>query len=236
MSNVAIASAVTRSDEKTRKLGHFWGRGLCRACKVDVSVEGGDRVAWDEPLLVMANHQSYFDIPVLYATLPISPSMLAKKELFGIPLFGRAMHAMGCIPIDRSNRRQSFASLRDAALQAQRGLPLVIFPEGTRSMDGRIHDLKKGPFHLAELAGVPVVPVGIRGTHEVLAKDAALVRGGPVHVRIGEPLVLEGRGARAREIMRRRVREALVELSGLPAAEVREGPEGRETEDESASA
>src|SRR5689334_383646 len=80
-----------------------------------VASRGGEAVDWGRPLIVMANHQSYIDIPVLYAVLPDSFGMLAKRELFRIPLFSSAMHAMRCIPIDRGNRRQSFESLRHAA-------------------------------------------------------------------------------------------------------------------------
>src|SRR5262249_45390811 len=109
--------------------------------------------------------------------------------------------------------------LRDAALRAQNGQSILIFPEGTRSVDGRIHPLKKGPFHLAELAGVPIVPVGIQGTRDVLAKDSAIVRAAPVTVRFGAPMRFDGQGGGGGDDFRARVRQALVALSGLPAAD-----------------
>jgi 1-acyl-sn-glycerol-3-phosphate acyltransferase len=125
---------------------------------------------------------------------------------------------MRCVPIDRGNRRQSFESLRRAAEQVRLGNSIVVFPEGTRSADGYVHDLKKGPFFLAEMAEVPIVPVGIRGTRDALAKDGLLVQSARVEVAIGKPLMQRESGPGARDRMRQAVRSALIELSGLPAA------------------
>src|SRR5439155_6119917 len=176
------------------------GTNLCRVCGIEVTTRGGDDVRWSEPLIVMANHQSYVDIPVLYAAMPEPFGMLAKQELFRVPVFSAAMRGMRCVPIDRDNRRQSFESLRQAADQMRSGQSIVVFPEGTRSEDGCIQELKKGPFYLAEMAKVPIVPVGIRGTRHSLAKDGIFVRSGQVHVAIGVPILQEktGQGARDR--------------------------------------
>jgi 1-acyl-sn-glycerol-3-phosphate acyltransferase len=219
MSEAAIASSlVDPSGETTRKLARFWGTNLCRVCGIEVTTRGGDDVRWSEPLIVMANHQSYVDIPVLYAALPEPFGMLAKQELFRLPVFSAAMRGMRCVPIDRGNRRQSFESLRQAADQVRTGKSIVVFPEGTRSSNGSIQELKKGPFYLAEMAGVPIVPVGIRGTRQALAKDRVFVRGAKVEVAIGAPLVQAKSGSGARERMREEVRAALVELSGLSSS------------------
>jgi len=221
MSEAAVAtSLMDSSGATTRRLARLWGTQMCRVCGVEVTVHGGEAVAWDEPLILMANHQSYFDIPVLYATLPHPFGMLAKQELFRVPVFSAAMRGMRCVPIDRSNRRQSFESLKRAADQVRGGNSIVVFPEGTRSPDGRVQELKKGPFYLAEMAEVPIVPVGIRGTREALAKDGLLVRGAKVEVSIGAPLVQEKKGQPARDRLRESVRSALIELSGQRAREV----------------
>ncbi len=141
MSEAAVASSlVDPSGSVTRKLARFWGITLCRFCGVDVRAEGGEGVRWNEPLIVMANHQSYLDIPVLYATLPEPFGMLAKQELFRVPIFSSAMRGMRCIPIDRGNRRQSLESLRQAADLVRNGNSIVVFPEGTRSADGRARE------------------------------------------------------------------------------------------------
>jgi len=141
-------------------------------------------------------------------------------------VFRAAMRGMRCVPIDRKNKRQSFESLRKAAEQVQGGNSIVVFPEGTRSVDGRIHELKKGPFYLAELAAVPIVPVGINGTRGVLPREGVLVRSSDVSVVIGKPIANGRKGADGRERLRSEVRAALIELSGLPPAEAQGGPEG----------
>src|SRR5215471_10042517 len=134
MSEAAVASSLLdRSGDTTRRFARFWGTTLCRTCGIRVAARGGERVDWERPLIVMANHQSYVDIPVLYAALPVPFGMLAKRELFRLPLFSAAMRSMRCVSIDRNNRRQSFESLRQAAEQVQHGSSIVIFPEGTRN-------------------------------------------------------------------------------------------------------
>jgi len=219
MSEAAIAaSLLDPSGRTTRRLARFWGTEMCRRCGIAVSTRGGDAVAWNEPLIVMANHQSYFDIPVLYTALPEPFGMLAKQELFRVPIFRAAMRGLRCIPIDRGNRRQSFESLKKAAAEVRAGNSIVVFPEGTRSDDGAIQELKKGPFYLAEMAGVPIVPVGIRGTRDALSKQGVFVRGAEVEVSIGAPLVTSQPGQAARDRLRDAVRAALVDLSGSRAS------------------
>jgi 1-acyl-sn-glycerol-3-phosphate acyltransferase len=219
MSHLAIGSSlVDRSGETTRRFARFWGKTICRACGLRVAVRGGERVDWHRPLIVMANHQSYLDIPVLYAVLPEPFGMLAKRELYRFPVFSAAMRAMRCIPIDRNNKRQSFESLREAAARIQGGNSIVVFPEGTRSPDGNIQELKKGPFYLAEMASVPIVPVGIRGTYDSLAKGSLAVQRADVDVVIGTPIVDNDKGQGVRERLRDSVHRALIELSGLAAA------------------
>jgi 1-acyl-sn-glycerol-3-phosphate acyltransferase len=188
---------------------------LCRTCGVEVVTKGGAAVKWDEPLIVMANHQSYLDIPVLYTALPEPFGMLAKQELFRLPIFSAAMRGLRCIPIDRENVRQSLASLRQAADQIRAGKSIVVFPEGTRSADGELQELKTGPFYLAEMARVPVVPVGIRGTRTALPKSHLLVRAARVEVEIGEPILPARRGPAERERLRASVHAALRELSAV---------------------
>lgn len=227
MSEAAIASSLLDpSGRSTRRLARFWGQQLCRFCGVDVQVQGGERVRWDQPLIVMANHQSYLDIPVLYAALPEPFGMLAKQELFRVPVFSSAMRALRCVPIDRGNRRQSFESLKQAADLVRSGNSIVVFPEGTRSDDNSIRELKKGPFYLSEMAAVPIVPVGIRGTRDALAKNGVLVHGAKVRVSIGEPLAQAKKGQGARDQLRASVHDAIVDLSGLPRAQLQGDGEG----------
>jgi 1-acyl-sn-glycerol-3-phosphate acyltransferase len=158
----------------------------------------------------MSNHQSHLDIPVLYATLP-SPTirMLAKKELFRIPFWGRGLRAAEFVEVDRSNHARAVQSIEHAAALVRDGVSIYLAPEGTRSRDGRIGPLKKGGFHLALGTGTPIVPVAVAGTLDILPRGGrAMNTGRPVRVRIGAPIAPEGRDL---EDLMREVRDFLVQ-------------------------
>lgn len=216
MSQYAMALALsspTRRAERVRSVARQWAETMCRACGIEIRASFDEGIDFGAPLLLMANHQSFFDIPVLYTVLPEPYGMLAKKELFHIPFFGKAMTALGCVPVDRSRPGDGHAAIREAAMQVREGSSLVVFPEGRRSFDGKLLPLKKGPFHLAQMAEVPIVPVGIRGTHEALPRGSAFVKPAKVEVRFGAPLFV-GASKEGREEARHRVSDELLRLSG----------------------
>jgi 1-acyl-sn-glycerol-3-phosphate acyltransferase len=136
----------------------------------------------------VANHQSQFDIFVLDGYFDMDFRWLAKKELFRIPLFGWAMLLAGSIPVDRSHGRQALKSLDQAAKRIAAGASVIIFPEGTRSPDGKLQPFKAGGMQLAIKSGVELVPMAIIGTHEILPKGKILSRPGQVLIRVGEPV------------------------------------------------
>lgn len=183
---------VTRStiDERTR----WFGRRVIELLDIRLTASGTENVP-PRPVIYMSNHQSHLDIPVLYATLP-SPSirMLAKTELFRIPLWGASLRAAEFIEVDRSNHARSLASIEEAARLVRDGVSIYLAPEGTRSRDGRIGRLKKGGFHLALGTGAPIVPVAICGTIDILPRGGKVMRSGqPVSVQIGPPIEVAGR-------------------------------------------
>jgi 1-acyl-sn-glycerol-3-phosphate acyltransferase len=145
-------------------------RGGMRAAGIRVRTEGRERLDPTKPYIFMSNHVSNLDPPVLLPALPGRASVLTKKALFRIPILGYAMKQVGMVPIDRANRESAFASLHAAAEALRSGLHLMVFAEGTRSPDGCLQPLKKGPFHVAQESGVPVVPVTILGTYEAQPK------------------------------------------------------------------
>ncbi len=171
-----VAAIFTKSGDMPHKVARSWARAVLKISGVDVTVTGISRIDHDRSCIVMANHQSNFDIPVLLAHLPIQFRWLAKAELFRIPVFGRAMRSCGYISIDRSNRESAFRSLAKAAAMVQDGTSIVVFPEGTRSIDGIIKPFKKGPFVLAVDAGVPIVPIVINGTWSIMPKDRLTIK------------------------------------------------------------
>lgn len=172
-----------------------FGQRVVERADMRLEVVGREGVSADRSYVFMSNHQSHIDIPVLYATVPVRRlRMVAKKELFDVPVFGRAMRVAGFVEIDRQNREQAVDSLRRAGEQIAAGTSVWIAPEGSRSRDGYVGPLKKGGFHLARETGTPIVPVAISGTYRVLPPRAkGMRRGVQVRVVYGAPIEVEGR-------------------------------------------
>jgi len=138
--------------------------------------------------IFMSNHVSNLDPPLLIPLIPRRTSVLVKKELFKIPIIGRAMLMGQLVPIDRSNREAAIASVREAEQVVRSGLNMTVFPEGTRSPDGKLQTFKKGAFYLATDTGVPIVPITIVGTEELLPKGRHLVKPGRVKIVFHPPI------------------------------------------------
>ncbi len=171
------------------------------------------------PAIYMANHQSLFDIPVLFVTLPGQARMLAKNSLFRIPIFGWAIRLGGFISIDRSDRSRAKESFDAAVDRLRAGTSALVFPEGTRSLDGRLAAFQRGGLLLALKSGLPIVPVGIEGTLGVQPKSSFAIRPRTIHVRYGEPIEVGEYGIRDRERLSQRVREAVAELARTELAQ-----------------
>lgn len=163
----ALIGTLTHARSDARLRG--WAERLIAITKTSVHVSGLEHVP-ERPCVVMSNHQSYADIPLIYGALPqrICLRMVAKQELFYVPLWGRAMRDSGFIPIVRSDRKRAIESLTIAQEQLARGTYIWIAPEGTRSRSGELGQLKKGGFILARDTGVPILPVTIVGAQAIM--------------------------------------------------------------------
>jgi len=179
-----------RSERIFRRCAIIWANILIEWCGIEVHKNiKCKREEFVEPILFMSNHQSHYDIPTIYSTLPIFTMFLAKKELRKIPFLGWAMWITGFVFIDRKNRQEAFKSIEEAAEQfVKEKRSIVIFPEGTRSKDGLLQQFKKGGFHLAIQAKAKIIPIGIWGTIFVLPKGSWFVKPGKVVITIGEPI------------------------------------------------
>jgi 1-acyl-sn-glycerol-3-phosphate acyltransferase len=212
--------AVDRSGAKTQRVALEWGKAMAKHAGVETEIHGLRPELFDAPVIVMANHASHFDIPILLSVLPRCPGFLAKKELFDFPVFGPAMKGIHCIPIDRADRKQSLDAIEKAAGLVREGGRLVVFPEGTRGNGKQLRTLKKGPFHLVQRARVPIVPVGLTGTAAVCPRDNFKVYPGKVTIRFGEPITFAPERpqnlAAERRVIMERVADSLSALSGLP--------------------
>lgn len=194
-----------------------WSRQLLADAKIELRVTGLEHATKGENFVVMSNHQSLYDIPVLFQALRRRIRMVAKRELFRVPVWGRAMRAAGFIEVDRENHERAVESLRRAAEAIEGGTDVWISPEGTRSRDGSLQAFRKGGFHLALDAGARILPVSIEGTRSVLQAGGYTVHpGATVSVTLHAPVDSRLYSVDTLEALMARVREAI--LAGLPAA------------------
>jgi 1-acyl-sn-glycerol-3-phosphate acyltransferase len=178
-------------DRKGRVVHHYarlWGKVALLANRVKVTVEGIENVKGEGPYIFMSNHQGTYDIFTLLGYLPFQFKWLAKKELFSIPFFGWTMAAAGYVSIDREGTRQTVEAMNEAAERIRDGMSVVIFPEGSRSPDGTIQPFKKGGFTLAIKSKVPIVPIAIAGSREIMPKDKLTATRGEIRVRMDHPI------------------------------------------------
>ncbi len=166
---------------------HVWGPLGLWLSGARLEVEPLPRLP-EGPLVFASNHESALDIWVLFALLPRSVRFLAKQELFDLPVFGAYMRLGGHIPVDRRHHVKAVQSLRRAGAAVRAGTSLIVFAEGTRTKDGRVHAFKKGPFVVAKEAGVPVVPVAISGSGRITPSGQVAVWPGTIRVALGEPV------------------------------------------------
>ncbi len=194
-------------------LARFWSRLTLKMVGVRFAAAYHPRLDPSRPCIYVANHQSQLDIPALVLAMPTEFRIVAKRELLYIPIFGWTLWLAGFIFIDRGDRERAIRSLEMAARRIRRGTSIVVFAEGTRSPDGRLLPFKKGGFVLAIQAGVPIVPVSIRGGHALLPKGSLKSRRGTIEILFGEPVETTGYTFETRdrliEAVRRRVAAGL---------------------------
>ncbi|BBO89392.1 lysophospholipid acyltransferase family protein [Desulfosarcina ovata] len=208
---VILCSFFSHTGNFPHLLARLWANSILWVSRVKITVVGAERLDQKRSYIYMANHQSNADIPLLLGRLPVQFRWLAKAELFRIPIFGRAMRGVGYISIDRSNRKSAFESLTRAARTIRDGTSVLIFPEGTRSPDGNLLPFKKGGFVLAVDSGVPIVPIVIRGTRDIVPKGHFMIRPTPVRMEILDPLETADYTRKTKDALLQRVRTILTE-------------------------
>lgn len=177
----------------TQLVYRLFGKLTLLSSGVKVNSIFKEELCKNKEYIFVSNHLSYLDIPVLMTVLPKNIRFIYKKSLSWIPIFGWSMYLGRYIPIDRKNAWSALDSLKKAAKRINQGLSIVIFPEGTRSKDGKTSDFKKGIFLLAEYANVEIVPVAINGTYEILNRYSLKIKPGVVTVSVGKPIKFEKR-------------------------------------------
>jgi 1-acyl-sn-glycerol-3-phosphate acyltransferase len=208
--------ALTGDGERFRRLERTWADVLATAWGMRVSSYGAEQLDPRGTYIFMANHQSHTDIVALIVALPLVPGFLAKKELRSVPILGSAMDVGGHVFIDRSQRAKAIEAIDEAARVVRGGASIVVFPEGTRHEREAVSTFKKGGFHLALRAGVPVVPIGLRGTRALLPRHSRMIRSGDVSVHIGAPILPETLETLGLDGTMQRVRRDIAALAAMP--------------------
>lgn len=164
-----------------------WAAGIMKRTKSRIEIEGLENLP-EGPVLFISNHEGNFDIPVLLSAIPKPFGFISKKEVKKLPIIPVYMEEMNCVFLDRTDRRSSFKSITDSAEKLKEGHSILIFPEGTRSKGEMVGEFKSGFMRIAKDAGVPIVPIAISGTSEVMEKNNNKIRPGNIKVRILKPV------------------------------------------------
>jgi len=206
---VLAATIASVSPRAGFHCGTIWSRCLCWANFTPVFVHGRDHIRPGQSYVIMANHSSHFDVLAFYGHWIRQFRWVIKQELRKVPGLGWGCATIGHIFVDRSNRAAAIASLEAARPQLQGGVSVLFFPEGTRSPDGDLLPFKKGGFMMAMQLGLPILPVTITGTREVLPARTIALLPGAVHIQIGDPIDTTSYGEDERDRLMEDVREAI---------------------------
>jgi 1-acyl-sn-glycerol-3-phosphate acyltransferase len=207
-----VISLFEKDGRKQIAIARAWARCLLAGSGIQVKVEGREKIDANGSYVFAANHLSYMDTPVILANIP-DFRFLAKIGLFKIPLLGTHLATAGHIPVPRGDARAAVKTMTTAAqVIRERGISILIFPEGGRSQTGELDAFQEGAAYIAIRAGVPLVPIALQGTREVLPFGSGHVRSGSVTLRIGDPIPTSGAQVRDRERITAELRDRVVSL------------------------
>ena len=206
---ICILSAFFFGQNAAHTIAVLWSRFCCYMIPVRVRITGKEHFHRDISYIIVANHQSMVDIPVLHGRLGLKIKWIIKKELEHIPVFGYACKKLGCIYIDRHDSSAAIQSIHDAGRKLQKGASVLFFPEGTRTRDGRVHSFKKGAFRFAKESGLPVLPITIENTIRILPPETLDLYPGTVRVRIHPPVDLSDTPAEELDSAISRIRDTI---------------------------
>jgi 1-acyl-sn-glycerol-3-phosphate acyltransferase len=185
-------SLLDKSGRKQHWCARVWCKLIANTALAPVHVHGVENIEKTRSYVFLSTHQSYMDIPAMLGYLPVQLRIAAKKSLFKIPFMGWHLWRAGHIPIDRSSTEKAIESMKRAEDKIRDGICAFVFPEGTRSHTGALQNFKKGGFKLAIHTGVPIVPITIIGSRQVLPRDSIVFRAGQIDMYIDPPIETKG--------------------------------------------
>ena len=180
---------------------------------VKLEVNGLDNIPDDQAVLFVGNHISFFDIIVTYPLMKRPTGYIAKKEIRKVPFLSWWMYFVNCIFLDRKDPRQGLKSVLEASEKIKNGTSIFLFPEGTRSKDGKLAQFKDGGFKIATKAKAPIIPIGIQGTSDILENHFPIIKSGKVIVNFGKPVYTSEMSKAEQKSLPDLVREQVKELS-----------------------
>jgi 1-acyl-sn-glycerol-3-phosphate acyltransferase len=208
-----------RGDWFTR-FARGWARSILRVAGIRVRVLHAERLEPTASSVVVANHESFADILVLLASLPMQVRFLAKRSIFRVPILGWGIAAAGFVPVDRGEHSKGAAAVEAALARLRDGRSVVVFPEETRTRDGSLLPFKKGAALLAIRSGLPILPVGLAGSRRILPRESLRMAPGLVVASVGEPIGTSGRSVADRAAVTAIVRAAVESLREESAREL----------------
>lgn len=211
-----VISFFDASGRVQLEMARRWAKSLLWIAGARVEIEGLEKIRPGGNYVIAPNHSSYMDTPVILANLPVQFRFLAKHGLFRIPLLGTHLKRAGHIPVPREDPRAAVKTLTLAAQGIRdRGISMLIFPEGGRTHDGLLQPFKEGAAYIAIKAGAPIVPVALIGTREVLPFGSGALRPGRVLMRVGDPIDTKSMSLHDRGRLTEEVRRRIIEMSGV---------------------
>lgn len=207
-----IASVFAKTGRTQHRIAQVWARWCVRLSGARLTVSGQSNLLRHPVAVYAANHTSYMDTPVVFGTLPFQFRILAKKELWSLPFIGWYLNRSGQIPVDTDNPRATLSSLSAGVKALKAGMPLFVFPEGSRTPDGELKTFLAGAAYLAIRAQVPVVPIALSGVYDLLPIHTSHFYPCSVSLTAGEPIETIGMTIRQTDELTERLRAAIAAM------------------------
>jgi 1-acyl-sn-glycerol-3-phosphate acyltransferase len=205
-----IHAVLSKNTEWLYRVGVLGAKLALRLAGVSLVVRGLEKIPAGRAVVFMPNHQSNCEPPAIFSILP-PVLVLAKQEFFRVPILGRSMVLRGFIPVDRQNRQRAIEAVEKATESLKAGKSFLVFPEGTRSPDGRLQPFKKGVFVMAIKAATPIIPISVSGGSEIMRKGEFVVHPGELYITIHDPIPTERCTLEDRDEIMERVRQSILQ-------------------------
>jgi 1-acyl-sn-glycerol-3-phosphate acyltransferase len=213
---VLLVSIIDKKGRVQHHVARLWARGCLWASWSGLEVRGAENLRKHPVAVYASNHTSYMDTPIIFAGLPFQFRILAKKGLWAWPFIGWYLQRSGQMPIDTENPQKTLSSLGAAVKLLRSGMPLFVFPEGGRTLEGELQPFLSGAAYLAIRAQVPLVPIAITGAYDLLPMHTHQFYPSKLAVEVGEPIETKGMTVRQMDELTERLREAIAEMLGQP--------------------